>query len=170
LLWFVSNIARNNDCGRVWGEATSRSFNYYEEAFKLERVEDLIFALPENYNVCANKQILWRSEGDPNTMKSETVEKLFDAEAANPPLIGNRSFTVSPSQTLAYHFVELPSQFQRQIARLFGVLKEGDESLRGDPLFRALFREATAKGKLAELWEEVESKRPNGRPKENPFR
>jgi hypothetical protein len=169
LLWFVSSIASGNNCVRIWGEATHGSHSYYEQAFELDKVEDLILAYPENYKICVAEDLLWRAEGDPNTMKSETVEKLFDAEAANPLLIGNRSFVVSPSRKLAYHFVELPSHIQRQIARKFGVPKEGDECLRDDYLFRELFRQATATGKLADLWNEVETKHPKGRPEEKPF-
>lgn len=169
-LWFISDIARQHKCARIWGEATHGSHSYYEEAFKLEEVEDLILALPENYQVCVAKGLRWRAEGDPNTMKTEAVEKLFEAEAANPLLIGSRSFVVSPSRTLAYHFVELPSHMQRQIARKFGLAQDREEALRDDYLFRELFRQLTATGKLADLWDEVETKHPKGRPKENPFR
>jgi hypothetical protein len=160
LLWFVSDIARRLNCPRIWGEATRGSRTYYEDAFKLKDVEDMIVALPENYKACAEKELVWRGEGEPNTMKTASVEELFDAEAANPPLIGNRSLMVSPSRTLAYHFVELQSQFQRQIARKFGLLKEGDPDLKNDYLFRELFRQATASGKLGDLWEEVETRHP----------
>jgi GTPase-associated adaptor domain len=167
LLWFVSYIARQHNCVRIWGEATHGSHSYYEEAFKLEKVEDLILAQPENYKVCVAKDLQWRAEG--NTMTSESVEKLIEAEAASPLLIGSRSLVVSPSKTLAYHFVELPSHTQRQIARVFGLPKEGDEGLRDDYLFRALFREAKTTGKLGDLWNEVETKHPKGRPEDNPF-
>jgi hypothetical protein len=137
--------------------------------FYLESVEDLILVPPLNYLECAKKELLWHVEGDTDKMKAE-IKELYKVEAENPPLIGRPLLVVSPSRTLAYHFVELPSQFQRQIARKFGVLEEGKEDLRDDHLFRELFRQATTTGKLGDLWEEVETKHPRGRPKENPFR
>lgn len=169
LLWFVSEVAHQHNCVRIWGEATHGSHSYYEEAFNLEKVEDLILALPENYSVCVAKDLQWHAEGDV-TMTSESVEKLIEAEAASPLLIGGRSLSVSPSKTLAFHFTDLPLHVQRQIARVFGLPKDGDEGLRDEYLFRLLFREATATGKLPELWTEVETKHRNGRPEDNPFR
>ncbi len=170
LLWFISDMARRLTCGRIWGEATHGSRKYYKKMFYLETVEDLILVPPLNYLECVKSDLLWRAEGDTDKMKSETIEELYKAEAENPPLIGRRSIVVSPSRTLAYHFVELPTQFQRQIARKFGVLKEGAPDVSDDVLFRELFRQATAAEKLGDLWEEVETKHPQGRPKENPFR
>jgi hypothetical protein len=169
LLWFVSDIARRYKCGRVWGEATHGSRSYYKHMFDLDSVEDLILADKLQYLECAKKELLWRSEGETNKMQAE-IKELYKVEAENPPLIGRPSLVVSPSRTLAYHFVELPSQFQRQIARKFGVLREEKENLGDDYLFRELFRQATATGKLGDLWEDVETKHPKGRPKENPFR
>jgi hypothetical protein len=169
LLWFVSDVARRYMCGRIWGEATHGSRSYYKRMFYLESVEDLILVPPLNYLECAKKELLWHVEGDTDKMKAE-IKELYKVEAENPPLIGRPLLVVSPSRTLAYHFVELPSQFQRQIARKFGVLEEGKEDLRDDHLFRELFRQATTTGKLGDLWEEVETKHPRGRPKENPFR
>jgi hypothetical protein len=170
LLWLVSDIARQFSCGRIWGEATRGSRSYYKDRFELDSVEDLILVLPDNYTVCAKRELRWRDEGDPNTMNAELAEKLYKAEAENPPLIGRRSFVVSPSRKLAYDFLDLPRHVQMQIARAFGLPKEGDEGLRDAYLFRALFRLATETGKLADLWNEVETKHPKGRPEENPFR
>lgn len=170
LLWFVSDIARRHKCGRVWGEATHGSRGYYKYMFDLDAVEDLILAPKHNYLVCANKELLWRAEGDGNKMKTETVEQLYKAEAENPPLIGRRTFVVSPSRTLAYHFLQLPTHVQMQIAKGFGLPREGEEELRDDLLFRALFRLATESGKLGDLWIAVETKHHKGRPEENPFR
>ena len=170
LLWFISDVARRCGCGRIWGEATHSSRSYYQDMFELNAVEDLILAPPDNYTVCANWDLRWRAEGDPITMNTEIVDKLYEAEAEHPPLIGKRSFVVSPSRKLAYHFLELPWHVQKQIARTFGLPKEGDEGLQDDFLFRVLFRQATETGKLADLWNEVETKHPKGRPEENPFR
>lgn len=169
LLWFVSDIARRHMCGRIWGEATHGSRSYYKRMFYLESVEDLILVPPLNYLECAKKELLWRAEGDENKMKAE-IKELYRVEAENPPLIGGRSFVVSPSRTLAYHFLQLQTHVQMQIAKVFGLPREGEEGLRDESLFRALFRQATESKKLSDLWKEVETKHPKGRPEENPFR
>lgn len=91
-------------------------------------------------------------------------------QARNPPLIGRRSFVVSPSRTLAYHFVELAWHEQMAIAASFGLPEKGDEELEEELLFRKLFRRAAEARKLADLWIAVESKHKKGRPDENPFR
>jgi hypothetical protein len=169
LLWFVSDIARRYKCGRLWGEATHGSRGYYKHMFELDAVEDLILADKLHYSECAKKELLWRGEGDANKMKAE-IKELYKAEAENPPFIGRRSVVVSSSRTLAYHFLQLQTHVQMQIANVFGLPGEGDEELRGELLFRALFRQATEGGRLAELWKEVETKHPKGRPEENPFR
>jgi len=170
MLWFVSDIARRYTCGRIWGEATHGSHDYYKRMFDLDGVEDLILAPKLHYLECAKKELLWRPEGDTDKMKAEIVEQLYRAEAENPPLIGRRSFVVSPSRTLAYHFLQLPTHVQTQIAKAFGLPGEGEEELRDDLLFRALFRQATESKKLSDLWKEVETKHPKGHPEENPFR
>ena len=169
LLWFVSVVARRYMCGRIWGEATHGSRSYYKRMFYLESVEDLILVPPLNYLECAKNDLLWRPEGDENKMKAE-IKELYKVEAENPPLIGRRSFVVSPSRTLAYHFLQLQTHVQMQIAKAFGLPGEGEEELRDDLLFRALFRQATENGKLGDLWVAVETKHHKGRPEENPFR
>jgi hypothetical protein len=169
LLWFVSDIARRYECGRLWGEATHGSHGYYKHMFDLDAVEDLILADKLHYLECAKKELIWRAEGDANKMKAE-IKELYKVEAENPPLIGRRSFVVSPSRTLAYHFLQLPTHVQMQIAKAFGLPGEGEEELRGDLLFRALFRQVTESGKLGDLWVAVETKHDKGRPEENPFR
>ena len=156
-------------CGRIWGEATHGSRSYYKRMFYLESVEDLILVPPLNYLECAKNDLLWRPEGDENKMKAE-IKELYKVEAENPPLIGRRSFVVSPSRTLAYHFLQLQTHVQMQIAKAFGLPGEGEEELRDDLLFRALFRQATENGKLGDLWVAVETKHHKGRPEENPFR
>lgn len=169
LLWFVSDIARRYKCGRLWGEATHGSRGYYKHMFDLDAVEDLILADKLHYLECAKKELLWRAEGDTNKMKAE-IKELYKVEAENPPSIGRRSFVVSPSRTLAYHFLQLQTHVQLEIAKAFGLPGEGEEELRDDLLFRALFRRATESGKLGDLWIAVETKHHKGRPEENPFR
>lgn len=167
-LWFISGIAARYGCDRIWGEATHSSSSYYKKVFGLDSVEDLIWVPKPNYLECAKRELNWRAESEANTMKAETVEELYKAEAEKPPLIGRRSFVVSPSRKLAYHFLELPRHLQSQIARDFGLAADGDEERY--ELFRTLFRQATDKDQLADLWNAVETKHPKGRPKDNPFR
>ncbi len=136
----------------------------------LKDANDLILIHPPEYKKFAGKDLVWSPEGEATTMKTEAVKKLFEAERANPPLIGRRSFVVSPSRTLAYHFVELAWHEKMAIAKSFGLPDQGDEGLEEELLFRKLFRRATDTGKLADLWTAVESKHKKGRPDENPFR
>lgn len=170
LLWFICNLAQRHKCGCIWGEATYDSRSYYNYVLKLTDADDLILIHPPEYTRFAGKDLVWSPEGEANTMKTEAVKKLYEAERANPPLIGRRSFVVSPSRTLAYHFVELAWHEQMAIAASFGLPEKGDEELEEELLFRKLFRRATEARKLADLWIAVESKHKKGRPDENPFR
>ncbi len=169
LLWFISDIARRYACSRIWGEATHGSHRFYKRIFYLETVEDLIVIPPLNYLECVKNDLRWLPEGETNKMKAEIVDELYEAEAENPPLIGRRSLVVSPLRTLTYHFLQLTTPIQLQIAKLFGLPGEGQEKLRDENLFRILYQRATETGKLGDLWKEVESKHPKGRPDEIPF-
>jgi hypothetical protein len=131
-------------------------------------VEDLILVPRLNYIECAKLELGWRADSEANTMKAASVDELYKVEAENPPLVGRRSFVVSPSRKLAYHFLELPRQAQTQIVRDFGLAVEGEEERH--ELFRTLFQRATESGKLGDLWNAVEEMHPKGRPEENPFR
>jgi hypothetical protein len=169
LLWFISDIARRYGCRRIWGEATHSSSSYYTRMFVLDSpVEDLILVPRLNYIECAKLELGWRADSEANTMKAASVDELYKVEAENPPLVGRRSFVVSPSRKLAYHFLELPRQAQTQIVRDFGLAVEGEEERH--ELFRTLFQRATESGKLGDLWNAVEEMHPKGRPEENPFR
>jgi len=170
LLWFICNLAQRHGCGCIWGEATYDSRSYYNHVLGLKDASDLILIHQAEYAKFAGKDLVWSHEGEATTMKTEVIKKLFEAEKANPPLIGRRSFVVSPSRTLAYHFVELAWHEQMAIAASFGLPEKGDEQLEEELLFRKLFRRATEAGKLADLWTAVESKHQKGRPDENPFR
>ncbi|MGH9684395.1 MAG: hypothetical protein ACRD4S_12395 [Candidatus Acidiferrales bacterium] len=170
LLWFVCNLAQRHSCGCIWGEATYDSRTYYNYVLGLKDANDLILIHAPQYTEFAGKDLAWSPEGEATTMKTEAVTKLYEAEKANPPLIGRRSFVVSPSRTLAYHFVELAWHDQMAIAKSFGLPEKGDEKLEEELLFRKLFRRATESGKLADLWTAVERKHQKGRPDDNPFR
>ena len=75
----------------------------------------------------------------------------------------------SPPRKLAYHFLDLAQQDQMEIAQTLGLLEDGDRGLHEDKLFRSLFRRAAQRGKLGDLWSEVEKRHPDGVPDENPF-
>lgn len=170
LLWYICNIAQLHSCGCIWGEATYDSRGYYNHVLGLKDANDLILIHPPEYTKFAGKNLVWSPEDKATTMKTEAVEKLYEAEKANPPLIGRRSFVVSPSRTLAYHFVELAWHEQMAIAKMFGLPEKGDVAVEEEQLFRKLFRRATEAGKLGDLWTAVESMHKKGRPDDNPFR
>jgi hypothetical protein len=170
LLWFICNLAKRHSCGCIWGEATYDSRGYYNHVLGLKDANDLILIHPPEYEKFAAKDLVWPPEGEATTMKTEVLKKLYEAEKENPPLIGRRSFVVSPSRTLAYHFLNLAWHEQMAIAKVFGLPEKGDEEIEEELLFRKLFRRAYESGKLADLWTAVESKHKKGRPDENPFR
>jgi hypothetical protein len=43
LLFFICSIARRNQCGCVWGEATQNSCAFYQKVFDLDSVRDLLY-------------------------------------------------------------------------------------------------------------------------------
>jgi len=43
LLYFLGHVGCENRCGRIWGEATQNSYGFYQKAFDLESVSDLVY-------------------------------------------------------------------------------------------------------------------------------
>jgi hypothetical protein len=43
LMYHISKIAVENQCGAVWGEATQNSCDFYKGVFKLDSVQDLLY-------------------------------------------------------------------------------------------------------------------------------
>jgi hypothetical protein len=103
-------------------------------------------------------------------IKNLTLEQIYNLEAENPPMIGNKSAVFSPLRKLAYHFLDLPYHMQMEIAQALGLLQDEDKDQLDAELFRRFFRRATESGKLSDLWNEVEKKHPDGEPDKNPFR
>ena len=49
LLYFLSFVARINDCGCIWGETTPNSCEFYQKAFHLESGADLLYIPREKF-------------------------------------------------------------------------------------------------------------------------
>ncbi len=170
LLYFLSRIAQQYSCGHIWGEATPISCGFYKKILLLDSVEDLILAPRNKFIEFADGlDLSWQNKSDTATTKAIAVEEVYKLEETNPPLVGNRSAMFSPPRRLAYHFLDLPQHIQMEIAQALGLLQDDDKGLRDDKLFRSLFRRATERGKLADLWSEVEKIHPEGEPGKNPF-
>ena len=59
---------------------------------------------------------------------------------------------------LTYRFLTLPFRHQIAIANSLNLLTDEDQALSDEPLFRELFKRATADGLLAKLWDETEKR------------
>jgi hypothetical protein len=64
----------------------------------------------------------------------------------------------------------LPHHVQHEIVEALGLIQEEDRSRPSDEQFSLIFRQAAQNGKLADLWQRVEQKYPDGDPGKNPFR
>ena len=170
LLYFLSRIAKQYSCGYIWGEATQISCGFYKKILLLDSVEDLILAPHNKFIEFADGlDLSWQNKSDTATTKALAVEEVYKVEETNPPLVGNRSAMFSPPRRLVYHFLDLPQHIQMEIAQGLGLLEDADRGLQEEKLFRDLFRRAAERGKLADLWSEVEKRHPDGVPGENPF-
>ena len=170
LVYFLSRIAQHHNCGYIWGEATQTSCGFYKEKLMLDSVEDLILAPQDKFIAFANGFSLGlEKKGDTSTTKALDVEEVYKTEDTSPPLVGNRSAMFSPARRLAYHFLDLPRQTQLEIVQKLGFPETEAKGLGDTELFQLLFRGATERGKLADLWIEVEKKHPQGEPDKNPF-
>lgn len=69
---------------------------------------------------------------------------------------------------LTYRFLTLPFRHQIAIANSLNLLTDEDQALSDEPLFRELFKRATAGGLLAKLWDETEKHHADPAPS-NPF-
>jgi predicted phosphodiesterase len=69
---------------------------------------------------------------------------------------------------LTYRFLTLPFRHQIAIANSLNLLTDEDQALSDEPLFRELFKRATAAGLLAKLWDETEKRHADPAPF-NPF-
>jgi hypothetical protein len=168
LMCFLSRVAVSLGCTYIWGEATSVSRTFYRRIFKLDSIEDLILVPQSNFTGFAKLDLSWQDTKDA-TMKSETVEEIYKAEEANPPLVGNRTLMIGPRRQLVNHFLDLQRHEQDEVANAVGLLKDGDEAFSELEWCPEVFRRATKSGKLAQLWDEVEKRHEEGKPEKNPF-
>lgn len=169
LLCYLSRIAVKYSCGRIWGEATQTSRTFYERQFALEKVKDLFVIERDNFNACAELKLDWQSKQNANTINMEAAQELYDVEEKHPPLVGNRTLTMSSRRQLIEHFLDLPRHVQDETAQSLGLLREGDGSILEDEWCRLLFQRAAQSGKLHELWDSVEKQHEDGDPQNNPF-
>ncbi len=184
LIYFLSRVAEKYACDYIWGEATQISSGYYKRYLSLGPTEDLIL-VPRKRFVEFAEWLDLRWQGKTEIMKVSDVkledvrpqiklqdvklEDLYKLEEDNPPLVGNKFTVFNPPRQLVYHFLELAKHEQLEIAGALGLLSAEDEGLQNDDLFRNIFRRARQLGKLAELWDEVEKKHPQGETDKNPF-
>lgn len=75
---------------------------------------------------------------------------------ADPPITAE-----SPQRRLSRRFLELPWLHQVAIAEAIGVRTNDDRSLTDEAFALAVFNRAAAKGLLAQLWNETESRHPD---------
>jgi hypothetical protein len=69
---------------------------------------------------------------------------------------------------LTYRFLTLPFRHQIAIANSLNLLTDEDQALSDEPLFRELFKRATAAGLVTRLWDETEKRHTDTAPF-NPF-
>lgn len=169
LLCFLSRIGVDLSCDQIWGEATETSSPFYKRLFKLESVRDLFLIPEDKFSGCAERQLDWQAQPDLNAQRMEAAKEVFEAEADNPPLVGNRRLVVASKRQLIDHFLDLSRTTQDEIAQALGLLNEGDDAILEDQWCGLLFQRAARSGKLRELWHEVEKRHEHGQPENNPF-
>lgn len=79
-----------------------------------------------------------------------------------------KSKTMSAARRLAYRFLSLSYPHQQEIATSLGLLEQSDQGLSDVDLFQRVFRRASERSLLAEMWTKVEA-RHGGDPGPNPF-
>lgn len=169
IMCFLSRMAIEYSCDRIWGEATPGSHTFYEHVFELDSVKDLFVVPRDNFTTCAQRKIDWQSDKDVNTMNMAAVKELYAIEESHPPLVGNRTIMVGSKRQLISHFLELSRGEQNEIAQALGLFREGDNDILEDQWCGVLFQRANQVGKMRELWNEVEKRHESGEPEKNPF-
>jgi hypothetical protein len=166
LLYFLCTVARDYNCGAIWGEATSHSYKYYKKHFDLDSVQDLIYAEPKNFMA-----FIGRIESIPKVkVGSEDITRdVYETEVQNPPFVGSKTALFNPAKRLAYRFLDLPHHVQHRIVQTLGVVTAQEATRSPDEFFKLCFKRAKELGKLGELWKLVEEQHPDGDPTKNPF-
>jgi predicted phosphodiesterase len=90
------------------------------------------------------------------------------------PVADARSIAVegrlmNPERRLAFRFFDLPYTRRMEVVQFLGLISDEDEHLREDERYRRYFIRTKERGLFHQLWREVESRHPDGRPDDNPF-
>jgi hypothetical protein len=170
LLYFLSKIAQQYDCGRIWGEATATSCGFYKKVFDLPIVDDLINIPRENFLAFIGRFDKKQGEkGDATGLANPELEEVYALEEKASPFVGSKTAVFNPRRRLAHRFLDLPHHLQLAVASTLQLLQDGDKKEPTSEQFRRLFQRAAEQGKLSELWREVEKQHPDGEPEANPF-
>jgi GTPase-associated adaptor domain-containing protein len=167
ICYFVAQVLKKENCPAVWGEATPLSANYYQAVFKLNKVEDLIFAPQANVIAFAEDlEQQWANEEINGMQPDDDIDKL---EQENPPFVGTKAAVFSPQKRLAFRFLSLGYHRQMEIALVLRLAKPGGQALTRERLATEVFKNAREKGKLAQLWNLVSKAYGEANQEENPF-
>jgi hypothetical protein len=170
LLYFITQIVKQENCTALWGEAASLSASFYQYVFKLERVEDLIFAPKENLIAFAGGcEQEWSTASEIIAAPNQPLDKIYAIEVENPPFVGSKTAVFNPSKRLAYRFLKLPIHKQMEIAKKLHFVKGNTSALTREELAQTVFKGAREKENLSGLWSLVENEYGDRTPEENPF-
>jgi hypothetical protein len=170
LLYFITQILKQENCTALWGEATGFSAPYYQKVFNLDRVEDLIYAPRENLIAFAEqREREWSTASEIVAVPNESLDQIYALEAENPPFVGSKTAVFNPSKRLAFRFLKLPYHKQMEIAKTLHFVKDDAPAIPRDQLAQTVFQGAREKGKLSALWTLVEKNYGDGVSEENPF-
>ncbi len=170
LVYFVAQALKKENCLALWGEATILSSPYYNKIFKLEDVEDLIYAPRENVigflEECDRE---WSLESDVIAAPDQPLDQIYTLETENPPFVGSKTAVFNPSKRLAFRYLKLAYHKQMEIAKALQFVKADAASVPRDELAQIVFKGAREKGMLAALWGLVEKEYGDSLAEENPF-
>lgn len=170
LLYFITQVLKQEKCPTLWGEATSSSAPYYKKVFNLERVEDLIFA-PEKNLIAFAEEIErgWSVVSDAVTVPNQPLDAMYAIEIENPPFVGSKMAVFNPSKILAYRFLKLAYHKQMEIAKALHIINGDAADISRDALAQIVFKGAREKGILSTLWSLVAKEHGSDKSEENPF-
>lgn len=166
---FLEISRRDNDC--IGLRVYQRQWNQPDTNFVAWR---------DPNNGKDHREFFWSGFPEPTKIKPHNIahhETGSAAVAASAPSpVGAATVTekgdvmLPPNyeRRLTYRFLTLPFRHQIAIANSLNLLTDEDQALSDEPLFRELFKRATAAGLLAKLWAETEKRHADPAPL-NPF-
>ena len=170
LLYFIAQIAKQENCSALWGEATALSASYYQGVFELERVDDLIYVPKKNLLGFAERcEKGWATADETKTSADQPLENIYALEAENPPFLGSKTAVFNPSKRLAFRFLKLPYHTQLEIAKKLQFITNAATDLAREELIQTVFRAAREKNTVSDLWDLVEEKYGDVVQEINPF-